>query len=331
MNSVRITGTGSALPDKVLTNDELAKLVDTSDEWITTRTGIKERRVAGETTATSDLSTIAAKRALDAAQLSPKELDIIIVATCTPDHLFPSVGCLLQNALGAPQAAAFDLSAACSGFIYALATGLSFIESGRYKNALIVGADILSKFTNWKDRATCVLFGDGAGAVILEKKKQPSSSSNHTLIALDLGADGSQADILKIPGGGSRYPITEGSFNNHPPFIFMNGREVYKHAVKRMIETAVRALEKAGKKPNDLALLIPHQANLRIIESIAKRMRLPMEKVFLNIHKYGNMSAATTAVALDEAARSGRLKSGDLVELIAFGAGFTWGAAVIQW
>lgn len=304
--------------------------MDTTDEWITTRTGIKERRIAGETTATSDLSILAAKNALAAAELHPSELDLIIVATCTPDHLFPSVACLVQKALGATNAAAFDVSAACSGFLYALSVGKSMIESGSHEKVLIIGADLLSKFTDWKDRSTCVLFGDGAGAMVLEKNIGKKTLAP-TILAVDLGADGTQTDILQIPGGGSRHPITRESFQENPPYIQMDGKEVYKHAVTRMIATASRALAKVGKKPEDLALLIPHQANLRIIESIAKRMHLPMEKVFLNIHKYGNMSAATTIVALDEARRLGRLKHGDVVELIAFGAGLTWGAAVIQW
>lgn len=331
MITVRITGTGSSLPDKVLTNNELSKLIDTTDEWITTRTGIKERRVAGETTATSDLSIAAAKSALESAELPAGELDVIIVATCTPDHFFPSVACLVQQAIGAKNAAAFDVSAACSGFIYALSIGKSLLESGAHKRALIIGADLLSKFTDWKDRSTCVLFGDGAGAMVLEADSGGAKTNSPRILSVDLGADGSQTDILKIPGGGSRHPLTEENFQNFPPYIQMDGKEVYKHAITRMIATAKKALEKAGKKPKDLALLIPHQANLRIIESIAKRMDLPMEKVFLNIHKYGNMSAATTIVALDEARRRGQLTSGDVVELIAFGAGLTWGAAVIQW
>ena len=328
--SVRITGTGSALPDRVLTNADLSRLVETTDEWITTRTGIRERRVAGETTATSDLSIQAARNALAAAEISADSLDAIVVATCTPDHLFPSVACLVQKALGATRAAAFDLSAACSGFIYGLAVSKGLIESGTHNRVLVIGADALSKFTDWTDRSTCVLFGDGAGAMILEGDAGGQTKSPR-ILAVDLGADGSLTDILQIPGGGSRHPLTKESFDEFPPHIHMDGKEVYRHAVTRMIETANRALEKAGRRPEDLALLIPHQANLRIIESIAKRMSVPMEKVFLNIHKYGNMSAATTIVALDEARRDNRLKEGDLVELIAFGAGLTWGAVVIQW
>lgn len=327
---IRITGTGSALPQKVLTNKELSKIVDTSDEWITSRTGIKERRIAGQDTATSDLSIEAAKKAIAAAEIDPKSIDVIIVSTCTPDYLFPSTACLVQKAIGATQAAAFDVSAACSGFIYGLAVGKGLLQSGTHNKALIIGADLLSKFTDWKDRSTCVLFGDGAGAIILENDSTGKSKAP-TIVSIDFGADGSETNILKIPGGGSRHPISEKGFNGNAPYIQMNGKEVYRHAVTRMVETGLKALEKAGKKPEDLALIIPHQANLRIIESIAKRMKISMDKVFLNIHKYGNMSAATTIVALDEAHRTGRIKSGDLVELIAFGAGLTWGAVVLQW
>ena len=327
MTSLRIAGTGSYLPDKILTNEELSRMVETSDEWITTRTGIKERRMISREMATSDMAIAAAKRALDAAKLQAADIDVIIVGTCTPDHLFPSTACLVQKGIGAVRAAAFDVSAACSGFLYALATAKGLIHSGIHKRALVIGADALSRFTDWTDRGTCVLFGDGAGAMVLDAAPETGPS----VLSIDLGADGSETDILKIPAGGSRHPKTANGNGTHSPFIHMDGKEVYRHAVTRMIETAERALTKAGKKPDDLALLIPHQANLRIIESIAKRMNLPMEKVFLNIHKYGNMSAATTIVALDEAAKEGRLKRGDLVELIAFGAGLTWGAVLVQW
>jgi 3-oxoacyl-[acyl-carrier-protein] synthase III len=324
----RITGTGSALPDKVMTNADLSKIVDTSDEWITTRTGIKERRIADKSTATSDLAAKAAVRALEAAKLKATDIDVIIVGTCTPDHLFPSVGCLVQKAIGATNAAAFDVSAACSGFIYSLAAARGLLISGMHKRALVIGADILSKITDWTDRGTCVLFGDGAGALVLEATD--GKKSGPEVLAIDVGADSIGTDILNVPGGGSRNPYN-GVAGEHQALIHMDGKEVYKHAVTRMVETANRALEKAGKKPEDLALLIPHQANLRIIESVGKRMNMPIEKIFLNIHKYGNMSAATTIVALDEARREGRLKPGDLVELIAFGAGLTWGAVVIRW
>ena len=329
--STRITGTGCALPDKVLTNAELSKIVETSDEWITTRTGIKERRVADKNTATSDLSTLAARRALEAAELQATDIDLIVTGTCTPDHMFPSVSCIVQKNIGAVNAAAFDVSAACSGFIYSLAAAQALLLAGSHKRALVMGADVLSKITDWTDRSTCVLFGDGAGAMVLELDEKGTTKGPRVL-AIDMGADGSGTEILNVPGGGTRHPFSgNGSSKEFPPFIHMDGKEVYKHAVTRMVETANRALQKAGKTSADLALLIPHQANLRIIESVGRRMNLPAEKVFLNIHKYGNMSAATTIVALDEARREGRLKSGDLVELIAFGAGLTWGAVVIEW
>ncbi len=324
---LKFLGTGSALPAKVLTNAELETMVATSDQWITERTGIKERRIAGPLEATSDFSTQAARRAIENAGLSPRDIDLIVVSTCTPDHLFPSVACLVQRNLDIPNAMAFDVSAACSGFIYGLAAVRGFLESGMAKTALLIGADTLSKFTDWTDRGTCVLFGDGAGAIVVRAEETTSH-----LLSIHLGADGGRSDLLKIPGGGSRHPMGENGNREHfPPFIQMDGKEVFKSAVHRMLEVAVKALESAGKSPRDLALLIPHQANLRIIDAIAKRLDIDDGKVFRNVHKYGNMSAATTIIALDEAQREGRIKRGDLVELIAFGAGFTWAAAVLKW
>jgi 3-oxoacyl-[acyl-carrier-protein] synthase-3 len=336
MSKARILGTGICLPEKILTNRDLEKMVETTDEWIRSRTGIAERRIAGPETATSDLALEASRRALKAAKIEALELDVIIVATCTPDHLFPSVACLIQEKLGAKGACAFDVSAACSGFLYALGCVKALLESGTYRNALIVGADTLSKFTDWKDRSTCVLFGDGAGAMILSNQKKGGQESG--VLSVYLGADGSGKDILVIPGGGSRHPTTENRWwghphagiNGHPATIKMEGQEVFKHAVRRMIEATTQALEMCKKKPTDLALLIPHQANLRIIEAIRERLHLPPEKIFRNIHKYGNMSAATTIIALDEAIRSKKVRKGDLVALAAFGAGLTWGAAVIR-
>ena len=328
MPNAQILGTGTCLPEKILTNQDLERMVETTDEWIRTRTGIAERRIAGAETATSDVALIAARRALEAAKLDPAKLDLIIVATCTPDHLFPSVSCILQKELGAVNACAFDVSAACSGFLYALGCAKTFIESGTYQSVLIVGADLLSKFTDWTDRSTCVLFGDGAGAMVLSAKKGKKTKSDPGVLSIHLGADGSGKEILIIPGGGSRHPRPEQ--NGHPAVIKMEGKEVFKHAVRRMIEATMKALEMCGKKPSDLALLIPHQANLRIIEAVRERLELPSEKIFLNIQKYGNMSAATTIIALDQAIRGGRVKKGDLVALAAFGAGLTWGAAVIR-
>jgi 3-oxoacyl-[acyl-carrier-protein] synthase-3 len=327
MKGVRFLATGSGLPEKVLTNADLCKIVDTSDEWITERTGIKERRIAGPGEATSDLSARAARIALNRAGLRADQLDAIVVATCTPDHLFPSTACLVQKALGVPHAIAFDVSAACSGFIYGLAVVNGLIATGTAKTVLLIGADTLSRFTDWTDRGTCVLFGDGAGALILTATDGPSD-----LLSVALSADGGKGDILEIPGGGSRHPLAKPEeAASFPPVIKMEGKEVFKHAVTRMIEAALAALERAGRTPGDLTLLIPHQANLRIIDAVAKRVSIPDDRVFRNVSKFGNMSAATTIVALDQALSEGRVKSGDLVELIAFGAGLTWGAAVLRW
>lgn len=322
---IQFLGTGAGLPEKVLTNADLEKIVDTTDQWITERTGIKERRMAADDQATSDLSVDAARRALESAKLQPNDVDLIVVATCTPDHFFPSTACLVQKALGIKTAVAFDVSAACSGFLFGMATVAGMLETGQARTALLIGADTLTRFTNWKDRGTCVLFGDGAGALILRKTETPSD-----LLAIHLGSDGEPGDILTIPGGGSRYPLGSNGVE-HPAHILMEGKEVFKHAVTRMLEAAEASLKKCGKTPDDLTLIIPHQANLRIIDAIAKRLNMKEDKVFRNVHKYGNMSAATTVIALDEAVRSGRVKRGDLVELIAFGAGLTWGSAVIRW
>lgn len=322
---VKILGTGSFVPEKVLTNADLEKIVQTSDEWITTRTGIKERHVTDEKTATSDLAVEAAKRALKEANITKDDLDAIIVATITPDMAFPSTACLVQKALDAKKALAFDVSAACSGFIYGLTIAKSFIENGQYKTILLIGAETLTKITDWTDRSTCVLFGDGAGAMVVGR-----SEKENNLLSIFIGADGSYDKLLYQPAGGSRQPATEETVKNKLHCIKMEGKEVFKIAVTKMREAADIALQMAGKKPEDLALLIPHQANLRIIEAIGKRMGLNEDKVFINVHKYGNMSSATTIIAFDEARKSGRVKSGDLVELIAFGGGFTWGAALFK-
>lgn len=321
-----IAGTGSYLPEKILTNADLEKMVDTTDEWITTRTGIKERRIANAQEAASDLGTKAALKALQQAQCSANDLDCIIVATVTGDMPFPSTACFIQRLLGAKKAVCFDIAAACSGFIYALNIGKSFIESGTYKNILIVAAELLSRITDWTDRGTCVLFGDGAGAALL----QPSLNK-YGIESVYLGADGSAADLLYMPGGGSRQPATEVSVKNRLHCLKMAGNEVFKLAVTAMLDSARTALDLAGLKCEDIKLLIPHQANIRIIEATAKRLKLPQEKIFINIQKYGNMSGATTAIGLDEAYREGRIKKGDYVELVAFGAGLTWGATVIKW
>jgi len=315
---VQIVGTGSYLPAQVLTNHDLEKMVETTDEWITTRTGIKERHVAAKQEAASDLAYKAAEKAIEDAGVKKEAIELIVVATATPDMFFPSTACFVQKKLGVVDAVSFDVSAACSGFLYALEVAQKLMEGGLYKTALVIGAEKLSAITDWKDRSTCVLFGDGAGAAVLQRRPGPAG-----ILSTYLRSDATHTDILCVPGGGSRAPAT-------PASIYMEGKEVFKLAVHKMIEASNEALQRAGKKDTDLTLLIPHQANLRIIEAIAQRVNIPRERVFVNVHKYGNMSAATTIVALDEARREGRVRKGDLVELIAFGAGLTWGAAVIQ-
>lgn len=326
VRQVGIIGTGSCLPEKILTNHDLEKIVDTSDEWIRTRTGIRERRVAGDDTAASDLSVTAAERALATAGVSPEELDLIIVATVTPDNLFPSTACLVQERLGAQKAAAFDLSAGCTGFLYALGVGQQFIASGTYEKVLVIGVDLLTKIINWQDRSTCVLFGDGAGAVVLAP-----APPGEGILSLYLGADGSGGPLLIMPAGGSRLPASLETVNRKLHTIQMQGSEVFKFAVRIMGEASLIALEKAGLKKEEVDLLIPHQANIRIIEAALKRLGLPPEKVYVNLDHYGNMSSASVPVALDEARREGKLKRGDKVVLVSFGAGLTWGAAVVRW
>ena len=327
LRPVTVAGTGSYLPEKVMTNDDLAKFVDTSDEWITTRTGIKERRIAAEGENTSDLSTAAARKALEQAGMSPADLDLIIVATITPDTLTPATACYVQASLGAKAAMAFDVSAACSGFLYAMKIAKRMIASGAIENALIIGAEKLSAFTNWEDRNTCVLFGDGAGAAVL----RPSREGEGSIIATDIGTDGDQTGILNIPGGGSACPTTPANAAEKLATLGMQGREVFKHAVTRMRASADTVIQRAGWSAEEIALVIPHQANLRIVDAIADRLDVPNEKVFVNLHKYGNTSAAAVAIALDEAHREGAFKRGDKIVLVVFGAGLTWAAAAIEW
>lgn len=322
---VKILGTGSYTPAKILTNADLEKMVETTDEWITTRTGIKERHIAAENQATSDLAIEAAKKAIEDARIKPEDIGLIIVATVTPDMFHPSTACFVQKGIGAVNASAFDISAACSGFIYGLTIARNFIENGGAKTILLIGAETLTRQTDWTDRNTCVLFGDGAGAILLGATEGPSS-----VLSTYLGADGGYWNLLYMPGCGSRNPASQKVLDEHLPFIKMGGKETFKVAVTKMSLAAEKAIELAGLKFNDLSLLIPHQANKRIIEAVAKKADFPMEKVYVNIHRYGNMSAATTIVALDEARKSGRVKAGDLVELVAFGGGFTWGAAVLK-
>jgi len=325
MKKVGIIGVGQYLPKKILTNADLEKMVDTSDEWITTRTGIKERHIADKTEATSDLSIKAAKEALKDAGLKPQDIDLIIVATITPDMQFPSTACFVQEGIGAKNAACFDISAACAGFVYALTTAQQFIARGSYKNALVIGAETLSSITDWTDRNTCVLFGDGAGAVIMSEVKSGGVISSY------LGSNGSYTELLKMPAGGSRYPASQKTLDSRMHYLKMNGNELFKIAVRTMTEAAKTVIEKAGLKPSDIDLVIPHQANARIIMAMAKRLEFAEKNIFLNIEKCGNMSSASTAVALCQAAQAGRIEKGDLVLLDAFGAGLVWGACIIKW
>lgn len=325
MNKVGIIGLGEYLPKRVMTNADLEKMVDTSDEWITTRTGIKERRVASKHQAASDLATEAAKNALKGARLKPENLDLIVVATVTPDMQFPSTACIVQANLGAKDAICFDVSAACAGFVYAITVVQQFIACGAYKNALVVGVEVLSSITDWQDRNTCVLFGDGAGAAVLGKVRSGG------IISTYLGSDGSMANLLMMPGGGSRNPTSHKTIDKRMHYIKMRGNELFKLAVKIMAEIAKKALHQAGLTCKDVDCLIPHQANIRILFAVAKRLGLDKEKIYLNIRKYGNMSSASTAVALCEAVKDGRIKKGDIVLLDAFGAGLVWGACVIKW
>ncbi|AOY77351.1 beta-ketoacyl-ACP synthase III [Clostridium formicaceticum] len=324
--AVGITGIGSYLPDKIFTNSDIEKMVETSDEWIVTRTGIKQRRVVDEKTAASDLATKAAEKAIEDAGMDAKEIDLIIVATATPDMAFPSTACIVQKNIAAVNAAALDISAACTGFVYALTVGEQFIKTGFYKNALIIGAETMSKVIDWQDRNTCVLFGDGAGAVVLEKTEEGMG-----ILSSYLGADGESGDCLTIPAGGSRLPATYETVDNRLHCIKMDGSEVFKFAVRVMASAALKALEKSNINLEEVDFLIPHQANIRIIEAAAKRLKLPMEKVYVNLDQYGNMSAASVPVALDEAVKKGLIKKGDTVVMVAFGGGLTWGSTVVKW
>jgi 3-oxoacyl-[acyl-carrier-protein] synthase III len=323
---VGILGLGSYLPSKILNNHDLEKMVDTSDEWITTRTGIKQRRIAEKGTPTSDLAAKACEIALKQSGLNASEMDLIICATISPDMFFPSTACVVQRKIGA-KCPAFDISAACSGFPYALGIAESFIRAEIYKNVLVIGAEVISTFINWKDRSTCVLFGDGAGAAVVG----PQRKNGNALVATFLGSDGNQADLLKIPAGGSAIPTTPESIEAGLHYVQMEGSEVFKCAVKTMVEAIREVLKRTGRKVEDIDCLIPHQANLRILNAVAERVNLPEEKMFINLDRYGNMSAASTVVALEEAHREGRIKPGSFVVLVAFGSGFTWAANAIEW
>ncbi len=324
--TVSIIGTGSYVPEKILTNAELSRMVDTSDEWITTRTGIKERRIAGKDEFTSDMAAKAALKAIKQAKISPTEIDLILVATATPDMVFPATACFVQKKIGATNAACLDISAACAGFLFGIEIAQQFITSHTHETVLVIGAEKLTSITNWTDRNTCVLFGDGAGAAILRHR-----GSNHGVISTHIGSDGQYADILFMPGGGSRYPITRENVDLNLVTIHMTGKEVYKQAVTAMLRAAKKALEQAGLSIQDIACVIPHQANVRIIDAIADRLGISRDKMFVNLDRYGNTSAAAVAIALDEANRSGRIKSGDYVLMVVFGGGLTWASTVIEW
>lgn len=322
-----ITGTGAYLPEKVITNADLEEMVDTSDEWIRQRTGIVERRIADDDTATSDLSIRAARRAIEHAQIDPVDIEMILVATVTPDTFFPSTACYVQKGIGAKNASAMDVSAACAGFLYGLDLADGLIKSGRYDTILVIGGEVFNNIINWKDRSTCVLFGDGAGAAVVQATEEPKG-----ILASYIGSDGDYADInlLGIPAGGSRMPLTPEGIKRKLDKIQMNGREVFKLGVRLMPEAAQRVLRKANVSVEDIDLLIPHQANLRIIEAVGDRLGVPREKVYINVDKYGNTSAATVIIALDEAIREGCAKPGDLILLVTFGAGVTWGSTLLQ-
>lgn len=324
----KILGIGSYLPEKVLTNQDLEKMVDTSDEWIVSRTGMRERRLAAPGEFTSDMGIKAAQKALQHAEIDPSDLDFILVATLSPDYLFPSTACLIQKEIGAKKAAALDIQAACSGFLYALSLAKGLVESGIYRNILIVASERLSSLTDYQDRSTCILFGDGAGACVVGTKRKPGALSIRSVC---LGADGEQAELLLMPAGGCRQPASAESIEKRLHYIKMSGNEVFKHAVRRMEAACKECLEAVGLKEEEISWVIPHQANLRIIDAIARRFEhLPPERVFKTIEKYGNTSASSVVIALDELCKAHKLNSGEKILLTAFGSGLTWGAAVLE-
>lgn len=321
-----IVGVGSYVPERVMTNFELQEMLDTSDEWIRSRSGIRERRLSADDEASSDLALHASRKALENAGVSPEELDLIIVATNTPDMLFPATACLLQDGLGAKNAGAFDLLAGCTGFIYAMSVADQFIAAGTARTVLVAGTETLTKVLNWKDRSTCVLFGDGAGAVVM--KQAPDDKG---ILSVMLGSDGSGGKFLKMPAGGSRMPASAETVAGDMHFLQMNGREVFKFAVRAMEDGALEVLHRAGLTVADVDFLVPHQANIRIIEHAAKRMNLPMDRVAVNVDRYGNTSTASVPMALEEALLAGKIKDGDNVIMVGFGAGLTWAGLLIKW
>jgi 3-oxoacyl-[acyl-carrier-protein] synthase-3 len=324
--TVSITGIGSYVPEKILTNAELEKMVETSDEWITSRTGIKERRIAAKDEFTSDMAAKAAERAMKMAGVTGEQIDLVIVATITPDMPFPATACIVQHKIGAKRAAAFDLEAACSGFIYGLEVAQQFIHSQTYNTVLVIGAEKISSIVDWTDRNTCVLFGDGAGAAILQSRE-----NSHGLLTAVMGANGENADLLFMPGGGSRCPATKDTVDARLHYLRMEGKETFKCAVQAMQSAAQEALRRCELEISQIKCVIPHQANRRIVDAVGDRLGATPEQLFVNLDRYGNTSAASVAIALDEAVSSGKIKRGDLVLLVVFGAGLTWGAAVIEW
>jgi len=324
--SALITGTGSSVPAKVLTNRDLEKIVDTSDEWITTRTGIRERRIAGEGEGLSRYAGEAGRRALESASLPPEDVDLVILATVTPDMPIPATSCVIQNQLGCRRATAFDMQAGCSGFIYAQSVAKQFLLTGRSKNALVIGAELLSKYLDWKDRTTCVIFADGAGAVVMSAGKPPRG-----VIASAMHTDGSMADFISLPGGGALHPPSHDTVQQGLHYIRMRGNETFKIAVRSLEEVSLEVLDAAGLAPGDVDWFIPHQANRRIIDAVRSRLGIPEDRCWVNIDRYGNTSAASIPIALDEAVRAGRVKRGDVILMAAFGAGLTWAASVVRW
>lgn len=327
LRRVKIAGTGSYLPEKRLTNFDLEKMVETTDEWIVQRTGMHERRVAADDQATSDLALEASKRAIESAGLTPQDIDMIMVGTITPDTVFPSTACILQHKLGARMVPAFDLAAACSGFIYALSMARTQVASGAMDNILVVGAEVLTRVTDYQDRGSCILFGDGAGAAVLT----PATDDVSYIVDTHMAADGSGGEMLILPAGGSRHPATHETVDRRMHYMVINGRAVFKEAVATIVRLVDESLERCHLQRSDIKMVIPHQMNARIIESAAKRLDIPMEKIFINLDKYGNTSAATIPIALDEAARQGVIERGDLIALVTFGGGLTWGSSLIRY
>lgn len=325
--SIILRGIGSYAPKKRLSNDDLAKIVDTSDEWIRTRTGIASRCIASQEEPPSEMAMQAAERAIENAGISKDEIDLLIVGTMTPDYPFPSTACYVQAKLGLRTIPAFDINAACSGFLYIVETAFHMLRSGNYRNALVIGTEKMSSTLDWQDRSTCVLFGDGAGAAVLSKH----DAEGVGILGSVLGADGCQTDLLHMPGGGAVQPITAENIDQRDHFLKMNGREVFKLAVRGMEQAILDLLAERGLTTDDVDRVIPHQANIRIIQALGKQLKLPLDKVFTNLDKYGNTSAASIPLALDEAFRAGRIQSGNTIVLVAFGAGLTWGATLIKW